>query len=47
MEEADLASYDPEGRSLFDVDTPDSLAQARGMLGPTGVVRPDIRPGGL
>ncbi|MDP6821690.1 MAG: molybdenum cofactor guanylyltransferase [Dehalococcoidia bacterium] len=47
MEDAELASYDPEGRSLFDVDTPDSLAQAREMLGITGVVRPDIRPGGL
>lgn len=47
LEDAELASYDPDGRSLFDIDTPDSLAEARRMLGPTGVVRPDIRRGGL
>jgi len=47
MEDAELASFDPDGRSLFDIDTPDSLAQARQMLGTTGIVRPDIRPGGL
>ncbi len=47
MEDAELASFDPDGRSLFDIDTPDSLAQARRMLGTTGIVRPDIRPGGL
>jgi len=47
MKDAELASFDPDGRSLFDIDTPDSLAQARRMLGTTGVVRPDIRPGGL
>jgi molybdopterin-guanine dinucleotide biosynthesis protein A len=47
MEYAELASFDPDGRSLFDIDTPDSLAQARRMLGSTGIVRPDIRPGGL
>ena len=32
MEDAELASFDPDGRSLFDIDTPDSLAQARRML---------------
>ena len=47
MEDAELASFDPDGRSLFDIDTPDSLAQARRMMGSTGIVRPDIRPGGL
>ncbi len=47
MEDAELASFDPDGRSLFDIDTPDSLAQARQMLGTTGIIRPDIRPGGL
>jgi NDP-sugar pyrophosphorylase family protein len=47
MEDAELASFDPNGRSLFDIDTPDSLAQARRMLGSSGIVRPDIRPGGL
>jgi hypothetical protein len=47
MEDAELASLDPDGRSLFDIDTPDSLAQARRMLGSSGIVRPDIRPGGL
>jgi hypothetical protein len=47
MGDAELATYDPDGRSLFDIDTTDSLEQARLMLGTTGVVRPDIRPGGL
>jgi molybdopterin-guanine dinucleotide biosynthesis protein A len=47
MEDAELSLFDPDGRSLFDIDTPDSLAQARQMLGTTGIVRPDIRPGGL
>lgn len=47
MEDAELASFDADGRSLFDIDTPDSLAQARRMLGSSGIVRPDIRPGGL
>jgi molybdopterin-guanine dinucleotide biosynthesis protein A len=47
MKDAELESFDPDGRSLFDIDTPDSLAQARRMLGTTGIVRPDIRPGGL
>ena len=47
MEKDELASYDPDGRSLFDIDTPDSLVEARRMLGHAGVVRPDIRRGGL
>lgn len=47
LDDAELASYDPGGRSLFDIDTPDSLVEARRMLGHTGAVRPDIRRGGL
>ena len=47
IEEADLAIYDPDVRSLFDIDTPESLVEARRMLGNAGVVRPDIRSGGL
>ena len=47
LDDTGLASYDPDGRSLFDIDTPDSLVEARRMLGHVGAVRPDIRRGGL
>lgn len=47
LQNEELAKLDPGIRSLFDIDTPDSLETARHMLGTTGVVRPDIRPGGL
>jgi molybdopterin-guanine dinucleotide biosynthesis protein A len=45
--EDEMAVHDPEGRSLFDIDTPERLVRARQMLGQIGVVRPDIRHGGL
>jgi len=47
LQDMELAKLDPKGRSLFDIDTPDSLEIAREMLGTIGLVRPDIRPGGL
>jgi molybdenum cofactor guanylyltransferase len=47
LENEELAALDPNGRSLFDIDTPASLETARQMLGTSSVVRPDIRPGGL
>jgi molybdopterin-guanine dinucleotide biosynthesis protein A len=47
LDDAEIAKYDPVRQSLFDIDTPESLEQARGMLGSRGIVRPDIRPGGL
>lgn len=47
LDDAEISAYDPVRQSLFDIDTPESLEQARGMLGSRGIVRPDIRPGGL
>lgn len=45
FERPEIETADPSLQSLFDIDTPEQLAQAERMLGGQGHIRRDIPPG--